>query len=91
MPLARSVVGRLVHDARTYHILVRALSPPVQGLEIVSLYNSMRPQTDPSTMIGTACRSNPEDEKLKDLGYRKGWQQCVGCGNMVSRNGGCPQ
>lgn len=50
----------------------------------------MGPQTDPSTFIGKPCSSNPEDEKVKELGHRKGWQQCPGCGNMTCRNGGCP-
>ena len=68
---------------------VRNLSPPVQGLEIVSLYYSMRPQADPGNFVGKRCRSNPDDEKVKELGYRKGWQPCPGCQVMTAKNGGC--
>ena len=42
-----------------------------------------------SSHRGKPCSSNPEDEKLKELGHRKGWQQCPGCGNLTCRRGGC--
>lgn len=65
------------------------LSPQARDLEIVSFYHSMRPRTDPSTITGKPCSSNPEDEKLKELGHRKGWMLCPRCSTMTSKKNGC--
>lgn len=42
-----------------------------------------------NAIIAKLCRSNPDDEKVKELGHRKGWQPCPQCSTMTIKKAGC--